>query len=185
MGPAPPKVESGPPKVVECLVSMVLPPACRESVVGGLHERYTSLPSYLWEAILSVPLVIVCRTKRTTNPGLLLLEAIAIYLFFIAGAWRYDQFLEQPNAYLRLAIPVFMVLVALILVDAYSPTEAGIFYGPAAATIAFLISVLLTLAHEDWTLPSRVMSFGAGAGVVLVGSVRAALAADHRAKGAS
>lgn len=184
MGPTPPKVESGPPKVIESLVWLVLPPVCRESVVGDLHERYKSLSGYLRDAILSVPLVIVSRIKRTTDAGLLLLEGLAFYVFFVASAWRYE-FLEEPNAYLRLAVPVLAVLLALIVVDAYAPTERLVFYDPAAAIAAIWVHTMLTRSHVDWAFPSVVVLLATAIGVILVGSVRAARGpGDHRATGA-
>lgn len=176
----------GPPKVIEILVWMVLPPACRESVVGDLHERYKSLPQYVRDAVWSVPLVIVSRIKRTTDAGLLLLEALALYLSFVASArFAEDNFLVQQNAYLRLAIPVVLALLSVVLVDAYARTERRLFYGPAAAMTAIWIQVAVTRAHAGWALPAHVVTFASGIGVLLVGSLRILFwPGDHRTTGA-
>ena len=187
MEPAPPKVEPGPPKVIEVLVWFLLPPACRESVVGDLHERYRSLPQYVWDAVWSVPLVIASRIKRTTDAGLLLLEGLALYLAFVtSGRFADDaQFLHQPKAYVRLAFPVVAALLAVVLLDAYASKQNGLVYGPVAAMVGIWIQLKLTAAHPAWALPPHVLVYATGLGLLLVGSLRIFFwEGDHRTTGA-
>ena len=187
MGPAPPKVESGPPKVVEILLSIVLPPACRESVLGDLHERYRSTPQYAWDAVSSVPLVIVSRIKRTTDAGLLVLEALVLYLAFVtSGRFADDaQFLYQPNAYLRLAVPVLAALLALVLLDAYASNQNRLVYGPVAAMAGIWIQLKMTGAYPAWALPAHVLVYATGLGLLLVGGLRILFGpGDRRTRGA-
>ena len=187
MEPAPPKVESGPPKVIEFLVEITLPPACRESVLGDLHERYTSPSQYFWEAISTVPWVIVSRIIRTTDGGLLLLEALALYLSFVTSA-RFTagpQFLEQWNAYIRLALPVLAALLAMVLADAYTSAERRVFNVPAATFGALWVQFVLVGAASDWALPAQLRLYGSVMGVLLVAALRALfLPGDHRTTGA-
>jgi len=186
MGPAPPKMESGPPKVIEILVWITLPPACRESVLGDLHERYRSTPQYIREAISSVPPVIVSRMKRTTDPGLLLLEALVLYLAFLTSGRFADnaQFLYQPNAYLRLAVPVLAALLALVLLDAYASKQHRLGFGPIAATVGICVQMKLTGGQPEWSLPPHVLVYATGLGLLLVGTLRILFRpGDHRTTG--
>lgn len=187
MGPAPPKMESGPPKIIEILVGLVLPPACRESVLGDLHERYRSTPQYIRDAISSVPLVIVSRIRRTTDARLLLLEAPALYLAFLTSGRFADaaQFLYQPYSYLRLAVPVLAALLALVVLDGYASKQNRLIYGPVAAMAGIWIQFKLTGAHPAWRLPPHVLVYGTGLGLLLVGSLRILfLPPNHRTTGA-
>jgi hypothetical protein len=187
MGAEPPKVAPRPPRAIEFLAGIVLPPACRESVLGDLHERYTSPAQYIRDAISVVPWVIASRIARTTDPRLLLLEAFALYLAFATSARLAagPKFLDQWNAYLRLALPVVAALAATVLVDAYASAEKRLFYGPASIFGALWLQFVSTAATSDWGLPSQVRLYGSVLGVLLVAALRALfLPGDHRTTGA-
>lgn len=187
MGPEPTKAASDPPKVVEFLLGVLLPPACRESVLGDLHEGYTSPAQYVRAAASAVPWVIASRIVRTTEPRLLLLEAFALYLAFVTSA-RFaagPKFLELWNAYIRLALPVVAALFAMVLVDAYTSTEKRLFYVPAAIFGVLWLQFVLTGTSSDWGLPSQLRLYGSVLGVLLVAALRALfLPGDHRTTGA-
>ena len=185
MGPPPPKMEPSPPKIIEAAVELLLPPACRESVLGDLCESYTSPIRYLRDAILTVPLVIVSRIRRTTDAGLLLLEAFALYLCFATPARFLNGrvFLNQHNAYVRLALPVLIALLALVLADAYTSTEKRMIKTPAAAFCAIWLQFAVT--STSWAVPLRLMLFGSYAGVLMVAGLRAVFAqGNNRTTGA-
>ena len=187
MGPSPAKVESGPPKIIEAAVELVLPPACRESVVGDLCERYTSPGRYLREAALTVPLVILSRILRTTDAALLFLEACALFLSFVAAARFYNDgiFFGQQNVYLRMAPPVVLALVGLVLVDAYAPAAKRMIMGPAAAFCAIWLQFSVMSRNADWTLPIEVVLSGSLGGVLMVAGLRALFTGgDSRTSGA-
>jgi hypothetical protein len=77
---------------------------------------------YIGNAIVTVPLVILSQVRRVTDTGLLLLEALALYLSFCVSA-RFCNggiFLGIPNVYLRVALPVLPALVALMVADVYA-----------------------------------------------------------------
>src|SRR5689334_7624418 len=136
MGPAPPK--SGPPKIIERLIELLLPPTCREHVLGDLRERYTELRRYIAEVIYTVPRVIESRIRRTANPPVLLLATMAMYLSFIGAAWWFSltKFLYEDHGLLRLAGPVVAVIVALVYLDAYSNPKRRIALRPVRQTVA-------------------------------------------------
>src|SRR5438132_13532205 len=110
---------SAPPRVMEAVVGFLLPPACREHVLGDLHERYTSRRHYLVDALLAVPLVIASRIRRTTDPDVFLMEALGLYVAFSGAAFLLDRsFLE--HGLLRLAIPAAVILAVSTLAAAYA-----------------------------------------------------------------
>lgn len=57
-------MESNPSKIAEALVYWLLPPACREEVLGDMRERNQSSVQYLVEATCTVPSVIYSRIRR-------------------------------------------------------------------------------------------------------------------------
>src|SRR5271169_6684064 len=101
----------GPPRSLETLVGLFIPPACREVVLGDLHERYISLPRYVADVLTTVPLVILSRIRRTTDFQVLLMEAFVLYLSFW-GADRFEEaaFLIDRLGLLRIAIPAATAL---------------------------------------------------------------------------
>jgi len=111
---------SGPSKVLEAIVGLLVPPACREEVMGDLHEKYTGPAQYLLLALQVVPCVIVGRIRRTTDALVLLTEALLIYGSFLAAIWYTDKTrLLDPWELVRLAIPTGLNLIALALEHAW------------------------------------------------------------------
>lgn len=187
MGPSPSQVEPGPPKIIEAALKILLPPPCRESVLGDLHERFVSRRQYVCNAIVTVPLVILSQVRRATNPGLLLLEAMALYLSFCVSArfWNRGIFLNAPNVYLRVAFPVLAAVVALILADVYVRPERRAIKGPAAAFCAIWLYFAAAAASADWGVPAQVAFFASCAGVGTMVGLRALFAqGNNRTTGA-
>lgn len=63
----------------EAVVARLIPPDCREEVLGDLHERNISFARYLLDALHTIPLVVASRIRRTSDPGLLAMYAIVCY----------------------------------------------------------------------------------------------------------
>jgi hypothetical protein len=82
---------AGPPKRLEKAVGLLLPPACREEVLGDLFEKYTGPGQYIIVAFCVVPFVILSRIRRTTDACLLLTEALLIYGSYLAAEWYADR----------------------------------------------------------------------------------------------
>lgn len=184
MGPTTPKMESGPPKMMQAVIAILLPPACREEVLGDLHERYRSPGRYRLEAIKTVPLVILSRIRRTTDPGLLFMCACALYLSFVAVAWVSGEmhFLIQNNGYAKLAVPVVTILLSLVLVDAYARPERRIVVGMVAASFVILLEYLGT---RQMTFSSYLLIVGGNTGVLFVSGLRMLFApGDNQTRGA-
>ena len=112
---------SGPSKTAEAIVAIFIPPACREEVLGDLHERYRSSGQYGVEAVRTIPLVIISRIRRIADPQVLLMQALVLYASFLGAAWLKNRsFLSEQWGFGRLAIPAGMAMLGLILDDTYT-----------------------------------------------------------------
>ncbi|MBS1854164.1 MAG: ATP-dependent metallopeptidase FtsH/Yme1/Tma family protein [Acidobacteria bacterium] len=151
-------------------MALLLPPACREEVLGDLHERFRSPAAYALDALRTVPLVILSRIRRTADPGILLMQALALYLAFLAAARLAAPSLIQDQLGLpRLAFPAVMALLGLILDDAYARpgprSGLHLMRGPVlGAALALLVS--------QETLPRWVALEGCALALVFSGAIR-------------
>jgi len=155
------------------LIALLLPPACREEVLGDLHERNATSVGFSIDAMRTVPLVVASRIRRTADPQLLLLHAITLYLcYYAAGyyaaAWLMNRALLRDTWGLaRPAVPALLVLLVLLLEDAYakpgSRSRLQLARGPL---IAF---VFVFLAQS---LPPRIVLFGSALGLPLTLALR-------------
>lgn len=178
------QMEPDPPEIMEAMVFWLVPPACREEVLGDFQERFTCPREYLVEAVRTVPLVILSRVRRTTDPALLLLEALALFLSLVTAARLLGgpSFLTDQQGYLKLALLAAIALVVLMLVDAYSGRTTRMTPGP----IAGFCAILALSTNSELALPSfRMILLGSLAGMLLVGALRLLFARDdHRTTGA-
>jgi hypothetical protein len=186
-------MKAAPSKTAETVLGILLPPSCREQVLGDLHERYTGPHQYLVDALSAVPCVIVSRIRRTTDPQVLLMEAFALYLSFVGVARITGQnsFLYEPRGLLRLAIPVAVTLFALVLADAYADPAKRSPIKPMLQTafcigLAFLSQATFWATDPELAVPLRIMLYGAGISLVLVSALRVFFPKDdHRPRGAT
>jgi hypothetical protein len=172
-------------KRLEALVSFLTPPACRESVIGDLRERYVSDSQYFVEAVWTIPAVVWSRIRRTTDPQVLLMEGLALYACFLLPAWTTRTFLLEDWAFLRLAIPPAVALLVLILMDAYAaPGKLSALRPVRDAVFGLTLASLAEVASGS--LPLRVMLMGGGMSVLLVSGLRMLFPPDeNRPRGAT
>ena len=168
---------SGPPKTLEAFVAIVIPPACREEVLGDLHERYTSAAQYGLDAATTVPLVILSRIHRTANSRALLIQAFAFYLSFLFAAWlNAAALLRAEYGLLRLAIPAAAAMLGVMLADAYASPgrpQLKLALGPGVgAGLALVSQGLAWLVSPDFAVPRLILFFGCSAGLFLSLAVR-------------
>jgi hypothetical protein len=137
--------QTGPSKTIETLVALLIPPACREEVLGDLCERFVSPGRYFLDAVRTIPLVIFSRIRRTADPQMTVIHAFMWYLAFVVAARLNDRVLfEQPWGLLRPAIPTAMVMVGIMFQDAYARRGSvplpRLARGPAAGTLLAILS---------------------------------------------
>jgi hypothetical protein len=182
MGPAMGKgialMAYGPSKSAEALVAILVPPACREEVVGDLHEGYRSRSHYAFEALITVPLVILSRVRRTTDPQVVLIQAFVLYLSFLCAAWFQDAALLQAQwGLLRLAIPAGITLLVVMLEDAYARpgrrSPLRLVRGPLLGLAFALASQgLFWSGNPDLALPRWILLSGCAMSLLLSSAVR-------------
>jgi hypothetical protein len=184
--------KAAPSKTAETILGILIP-ACREQVLGDMHERYTGSLRYFGDSLSVVPCVIVSRICRTTDPQALLMEAFALYLSFVGVAWITGQrsILYESWGLLRLAIPAAVTLIALVLADAYADPAKRSRVKPMVQTafciaLAFLSQATFWATDSDFAIPLRIMLYGAGISLVLVSALRVFFPKDeNRPRGAT
>lgn len=172
-----------PSKAVEAVVGILIPPACREEVLGDLIERCaiserTPTLHFCLDAFRAVPLVILSRIRRTADSFVLLMHAFVLYLSFYVVAWvKFHDFLYEPWALARLAIPGLVALLALVLEDAYAKpghrSPLRMVRGALLGTVwALLVEAALVSAGSALRLPLWLVFYGAGLGLLLTSALR-------------
>lgn len=171
-------MKSGPSRTAEAIVAVFVPPACREEVLGDLHERYSSSGQYGLDAARTIPLVIISRIRRTADPQVLVMQAFALYASFLGAAWLKDRtFLSEQWGLLRLAIPAGMATLGLILEDAYarpgrrSPLKLA--RGPVLGLgLALASQGMFRINSPDLALPAWITFYGCALSLLLSSAVR-------------
>ena len=172
-----------PPKAIEAMVAILIPPACREEVLGDLHERFTSTQQYIADSVFAVPCVVASRIRRTTDSQILAMEAFAVYLSFLCAAWQWAgrAFLGEQRGLIRLAIPTVAALIALILRRAYAVPGrrsrwAPFLDGAAGTGGAVLSQAALWNIERELVLPLWILISGCATSVLLLAALRMVLA---------
>src|SRR5215475_10783278 len=166
-------MNSGPSKTAEAIVAVFVPPACREEVLGDLHERYRSPGHYVLDAVRTVPLVIMSRIRRTADPLLLLMQAFAWYGSFWGAAWLNDKaFPGKPQGLLLLAIPAGLAMLGLILEDAYATpgrrSHLSLVRGPVLGLgLALASQGMFRIGNSILAVPSWVTFYGCATALLL------------------
>ena len=75
-----------PPEIVEDAVGWLLPPACREEVLGDLCEQYVNVARYALNMLTVAPRVILSQIRRNTDARVFLATSCAICYSFAAGS---------------------------------------------------------------------------------------------------
>jgi hypothetical protein len=171
-------MNSGPSRTAEAIAAIFVPPACREEVLGDLHERYSFLGQYGLDAVRTIPLVILSRIRRTADPQVLLMQNFAWYAAFLGAAWLKDKtFLTEQWGLMRLAFPAAMATLGLILEDAYatpgrrSPLQLA--RGPVLGVgLALASQGMFRITNPDLALPTWVTFCGCALSLVLSCAVR-------------
>ena len=166
--------------MIEKIVGILIPPACREEVLGDLHERYTSTGLYILEALHVIPMVLFSRIRRTADAQVVLAEFLALCLSFVVGGYYQDRafsFLFRDGGLMSVALPCALVLVCLVLDDAYampgrrSPLKAmrGLVLGLVAASIS---QAWLSAMGSSLALPRSILLYASPIALLLISAVR-------------
>lgn len=152
----------GPPRLLETLARILIPPASREEVLGDLHERYQGPWQYLRDLLSSVPFLILSRIRRTTDMQFLLMQALLVYGSFLTAAWYKDRsVLTNQSGLLQLAIPAGLTFVYLLVRNAFAPRLR-----------VFAIEILVLGLCGALRLASQSIIYGVFWGLTLVSTLR-------------
>ncbi len=159
-----------PPRILERIIGLFIPPSRREDVLGDLRERYASLWRYIGESIRTTPMVIFGAIRRATDPQLFLMEALLLYVSFLSALWYMNRpMLNNQWGLLRPAIPAAIAIAILLLYDAWAPPERQ---PPFRASLRVVIALGGACLCQTAAIPRETAVFGAGIAALLVSSVR-------------
>lgn len=156
----------------------LLPPVCREQVLGDLQERAKSRRQFVKEAVSVLAPVIVSRIRRVTDAQVLLMQTLALYISFVAAAWYSgESSFYQEAGLIRLAIPTTVSIATLLLCAAYANPARQNFWRPvlqAATSIAIglLGQALVFDTVPLLAVPLPVLLEGGCIAVVLVSTLQ-------------
>jgi hypothetical protein len=163
-------MRSGTPKALEAIVGFLLPPVCREEVLGDLFERYTGPGQYIALAIRVIPCVIASRIRRTTDVRVLLMEALLIYASYLAAAWYAgNKLLMDQWGFFQLAIPSVLAVAFIAIEDAWAKVRQK---SPLRVTGDVAMGILFAFLWMVRWLPEMLNVVGACASLLLVSGVR-------------
>ena len=111
------KMEARPPALMEAVVRLLTPAACREHVLGDLCERYRSRRQYAFEALTTIPFVVASRIRRTSSVGLLTLQVIGVCVGFLTS---------PPFGLAAMTAAAAGALIMLLARDAYRGQRSGL-----------------------------------------------------------
>jgi len=137
-----------PPEIVEDAIGWLLPPACREQVLGDLCERYISAARYAVDMLTVAPRVILSQIRRNTDARVFLATSCAICYSFAAGSADFSN----PD-------PAIAALLVLLLRNGYADSESRrlraitLDVALAIGVAAFTQLVMLAVFRSDLMLP--------------------------------
>jgi hypothetical protein len=149
-------------------------------VLGDLHEKCKSPRAYLADAISVLGPVIIGRIRRTTDVQVFLMEIVVVYASFSAAAWYLGEkaFLYERSGFARLAIPVTLTAIGLLVSNAYAdPRKQRSLFKPirqiaGSLAVGFLGQAILFDARPDFAVPFGIMLWGSCTSLVLVSTLR-------------
>ena len=176
---------SRPPVFLERVFAMLIPPACREHVLGDLHERYKSRSHYISEALMTLPFIVGSQARRNFRIELCLGEACVLYLTFAGVILAGRTSFNIEGGLLPLIVSILPLRLALTIADAYvdpqdaSPRRQRLELG-VALMLGLLMHTVLRLFYAEWTLPGRVVLTGTVVSVPMLLRLRGFFRPDRR-----
>lgn len=104
-----------PPGFLVFLVKRLLPRACREYVLGDLHERYTSPLGYVRDAASVIPAEIIGQIRKAMPLYYLPIEALLVYASFFAAARLYGDTTRSDPDWIYAFPPQLLCATAAVM----------------------------------------------------------------------
>jgi hypothetical protein len=132
-----------PPRRLERLAGLLLPPANAEPILGDITECSESNQSFVANLFAVLPGAVWCQIRRRCNRGVTIFNALlSAYVMGAMQAWLHNSYLGEPWAWLRLAAPFAIWVCGGMLSSAYGPASKP----NHASCPGFIATVILTLA---------------------------------------
>lgn len=125
-----------PPRLLEAVVTRLVPPMAREEVAGDLWERYRSPLGYVADAAQVVPFIVIRQVQRGSDGSLAALLGLVLFASF-GGIW-------PGQGSLGAFVASGCCLGALLLRDAYRATDAWTARRALGDVTALLAGLLLS-----------------------------------------
>lgn len=142
-----PTMETRPPALVDAIVRALIPPACRESVIGDLWERYTTPGRYLGDALRALPFLVLSRLRRTTNPSM----SAVVFLML------YASFQQSVRPWPSGALPAAAILLTFLLRDVYRNAAITPAQRTLGDTIAIVTAAFISQLALAWLRPELML----------------------------
>ncbi len=154
--------------MIEKVIGILIPPACREEVLGDLRERNDGVQLFIYDALRTIPFVILSRIRRTTDSVVLMMEAFCCYVSYFACAMVVERsMVSKQEGLLRLGIPCAIALAVLVVADAYAnPKKKSILRPILAVALALACVFFVHLIHP--LLPLMILAVGSGMSMMLL-----------------
>jgi hypothetical protein len=140
-------METRPPALVDAIVRALIPPACRESVIGDLWERYTTPGRYLGDALRALPFLVLSRLRRTTNPSM----SAVVFLML------YASFQQSVRPWPSGALPAAAILLTFLLRDVYRNAAITPARRTLGDTIAIVTAAFISQLALAWLRPELML----------------------------
>ncbi len=159
-----PALETRPPVLIDAVLRALIPPACREHVVGDLWERYRSPRHFVFDAARTIPFVILSQIRRTSTLAGVVIHLFLLFVSLGTGAGRlWPAVLGLSGAWL-----------AFVLRDAYrrilsiSVKQVGV--DVALGAVGLIASqAIVAVVSAGLLLPVRAYAAGlAGFGMIFL-----------------
>ena len=151
-----PALEARPPALIDGAVRLLIPPACREHILGDLWERYRSPSAFLLDAVRTVPFVIASQIRRTSSVGAVIIQAFLMTVALVTGSRGIRPAL----------LPAAAGLVALVLRDAYKRGPSLSARQVCADIAVGIFGVAVSQALAAAVRPDLLLPMPGGAGAV-------------------
>jgi len=83
-----PTLETRPPVLIDAVARALIPPACREHVIGDLWERYRSPWQFVLDAAGTIPFVVASQIRRTSTLAGVIIHAFTLLVSLGVGSKR-------------------------------------------------------------------------------------------------
>ena len=152
---------SGPPRYLEVILEILLPPRRREELLGDLAERYVSPAQYARDVLTVLPAILWSQIRRTTGFEAALLEFCLLQLSFLLSAGTLDA-----EVVLRTFPAALAMQIGFVIALAFEVPVPG----AAAFAVAWtmLIEGLLKLAAPEIAMNSWNLVIASSFGVLLL-----------------